>query len=121
MKILKTPLLFIILLFTACNKRPFAHIEVTGQIVSVRTGQPVQRRIQLWVGDQYAGSKGTFMFGDVSTGGAGFFDIKSHAQWNGNSYWLLLIPVDTLSDPQVRTMELQIKRGQKIDLGIISL
>jgi hypothetical protein len=81
-------LIFCCFAFWFCNKRPFAHIEITGQVVNFWTKAPVSTGIKLWVGGSSPGSKGTTYFGSYATNADGTFDIKSNAEWNGDDYML---------------------------------
>ena len=91
---LKKPIYIIVILvfccfaFWCCNKRPFAHVEITGQVVNFWTKAPVPTGIKLWVGGASPGSKGTTYFGSYATNADGTFDIKSNAEWNGDNYML---------------------------------
>lgn len=116
------PLIVILnsLLFTFCQKRPFAKIEVHGRIVNSKTNQPLQAQIQLWVGSGTPGEKGTTQFASTTTSGDGTFDIKTNAQWNGNDYHLQIIP-DSISTHSSATEYFQASKNQNVDIGTIGL
>ena len=108
------------LLFTFCDKRPFAHIEVHGRIANYKTNQPLQAQVQLWVGGGTPGEKGTTQYASTTTNGDGSFDIKTNAQWSGNSYKLQILP-DSLSTHEPSIKEFNASRNQNVDVGTIGL
>lgn len=88
-------LVFCCFTFWFCEKRPFANIEITGRVINFWTKAPEPTQIQLWVGGASPGSKGTTQYGSCSTNADGTFDIKSNAEWNGDSYTLMFIPTNS--------------------------
>ena len=121
MKTLKF-ILFILssMLFTTCAKRPFAHMEIHGRVVSAKTNQPLQARIELWVGSSAPGDDGTTLYGNTQTSGDGSFDIKSNAEWNGDNYSLLIIP-DSINIYPAILKYYKITKHQNLDAGTIVL
>ena len=107
-------------LLVTCQKRPFAHVELHGRIVNAATNQPLQAKIQLWVGGSSPGSKGTSEYGITRTNGDGSFDIKSNAQWHGSDYTIIIFPDSSLKH-SVISKSFQISRNQNLDVGTIGL
>lgn len=87
-KILSISILLAIisLLFWQCNKRPFAHVEVSGRVLNDSTKLPLPATISLWGNDQ-AGTKAGIFLGQIGTNGDGTFDLNVQAVWS-NAYWL---------------------------------
>lgn len=121
MKVLKI-IAFILTSFflMTCQKRPFAHVELHGRVISIKTNQPLQAEIQLWVGGPSPGSKGTTEYGVSRTDANGDFDIKSNAQWNGIDYIVIIQPDSTIGHSPL-FKHFQISRNQNLNLGTIAL
>lgn len=88
---------------------------VHGQIVNAKTNQPIQAELQLWVGcdPTYCGHGNNY--GRTRTERNGTFEIKSNAQWNGNHYFLVIIPDSFIR----KTIDLDASKNQNVDLGLI--
>jgi hypothetical protein len=99
-----------------CAKRPFAHMGAQGKIVTAKTNQPLQAELQLWVGCDPSICGHGNRYGNAHTNKDGTFEIKSNAQWNGNKYFLLIIP-DSFFSP--KTVEFSASKKQNVDLGEI--
>ncbi|HTA61684.1 MAG TPA: hypothetical protein VK835_04485 [Bacteroidia bacterium] len=113
-------LLLAIVVFTSCDKRPFAHVELYGSIVNARTNTALQgATVELWVGS-YPGDNGSTKFGSATTDSNGNFDIQSGAQWNGDDYSLLIISNNINASTSV-TKQYHVTRHQKFNVGTIYL
>ena len=98
-------------------------MEVHGRVVVLKTNQPLQATLNLWVGTQQAGAKGTTKIGVYHTNNDGTFDIKSHTQWGGNSYQIEIRP--ELYDSTITfgggILEFPVSKNQNLDLGTIRM
>jgi hypothetical protein len=120
MKTLKilTVLLFGVL-FTACDKRPFAFLEIHGRIVSAAKNQPIQATIFLSTGAP-PGNKGWKDFGTTHTNSDGSFDIQSNEGWNSD-YYHIEIMADSFRIYPGASRDFSITRDQNVDAGTIGL
>ncbi|HEX7414538.1 MAG TPA: hypothetical protein VF411_10890 [Bacteroidia bacterium] len=79
------------------------------------TKAPVPATIELWVGDNSPGNKGTTCYGTYFTNPDGSFDVKSNTQWNGNQYHLYIKAGNSVG----QVLEYQLNYNKNKDIGDI--
>ena len=77
-------------LLPSCNKRPFAHMGVQGQIVNNKTGLPVVAEVGLAVVCDPVICGHSQSYGNTRSDVNGHFEINSNAQWQGKQYFLTI-------------------------------
>jgi hypothetical protein len=105
--------------FSACDKRPFAFLEIHGRIISAKKNQPVQATIFLSTGAP-PGNKGWKDFGNTHTNSDGSFDIKSNEGWSSDYYHIEIMP-DSFRIYPGQSRDFTITRNQNVDAGTIGL
>jgi hypothetical protein len=109
------------LLLCSCQKRPFAHMGVHGQILNTKTNQPVEADVELAVVCDPSTCGHSQSYGNTMSDENGNFEIKSNAQWNGKEYFLTIHYIDSTNSVHFKTLILQISKNQNLDLGEIRL
>lgn len=109
------------LLLFSCQKRPFAHMGVHGQILNINTNRPVEAEVELAVVCDPVTCGHSQRYGNTKSDENGNFEIKSNAQWNGNKYFLTIYYIDSTSSTHLKTLTLEVSKNQNLNLGEIRL
>ena len=100
--------------FASCQQRPIAKIEVMGRVVD-SLGAPQSGQVRL-DNDDPNWATHTYTFATVTVKPDGSFDIKTHAGWNSDQYYLVIS-----SGPYHLVKRCYIPDNKSVDLGDIKV